>query len=109
MGLNQQSAQPSAYNQNQSLTPQQQMQLLRLRGLQSAATTPYTGNAPNGAAAQGIAQLVSALLANKAAGQMKNQWANQQGIPTTPNSPGSIAPQALNQQQQSPSGLSENA
>jgi hypothetical protein len=55
------------------------MQAAALRGLVGNATTPYQGNAPGGATSQGVAQLVSALLARKRMQQMQqNQFQPQQ-------------------------------
>lgn len=71
MGVKNENQQPA-----QPLTPQQQSQLAGINRLRAVATTPYSGgNAPNGAAAQGVAQLVAALLARR------KQQALQQGRP----------------------------
>lgn len=80
--------QPVGFNpQTSSLTPQQQVDMSRLRALQGAATTPYSGSAAGGGAAQGIAQLVAALLARRKAQQMQQ---NMQ--PTAPAAPVTPAP-----------------
>lgn len=97
MGVNeQQAAQPNLYNQQSSLTPQQQIQMQRLQGLNKAAVTPYQGSAPGGGAAQGIAQLVSALLARQKGQQLQQQIANQRGQPAPIGMPGGAAPQTMN-------------
>lgn len=73
-------AQPMGYDpQMANLTPQQRLQMMQYKALQGAASTPYRGNAPGGGAANGVAQLVAALLARKKAAQI------QQGLqPTGP-------------------------
>ena len=69
MGMGQQNQQPQGYN------PQQ--------ALQGMALTPYTGTSPGGGAAQGIAQLVAALLANQKQKQMQ-YGLNPQTQPSMP-------------------------
>lgn len=102
------------------LTPQQQMQLQQLKSLRTAAATPYAGSAPGGAAAQGVAQLVAALLARRKQQALMNGQPNQglqtpqtpapqtgpmplmpQGLPATPGLPAQnpqALPQAIPQQ-----------
>ena len=53
----------------------QQMQ--QMQALQGMALTPYTGNAPGGGAAQGIAQLVAALMANHKNQQFQQKYGIQ--------------------------------
>lgn len=87
MGLNQQSQQPQPYNSS----PESQAQLDRIKGLQSAALTPYSGNARGGGAAQGAAQLAAALMAKQA----QQQWQQKFGVPTYGNpaaQPGAVSP-----------------
>ena len=112
MGVNpqgQQSAQPNLYNQQSALTPQQQVQMQQLQGLNRAAATPYQGTAAGGGASQGIAQLVAALMAKQKAQQLQQQWQNQSGAPN-PSAPGAgsgMAPQTMNAQPMPTSGAQD--
>lgn len=65
------------------MTPQQQ----QLKGLQTVATTPYSGNARGGGAAQGVAQLAAALMArNKQQALLKgNPGGAQRPLPVAQN------------------------